>query len=46
MATPADKIQEHYLIILNLTTSEHTNLYNKAVIGLPGSDRYKLTSSN
>ena len=31
----ADGIQEPYLLTLYLTTSEHFNLYNKVIVGLP-----------
>ena len=45
MAAPDGGIQDRYLATLNLTTSEHLNIYNKAIIGLPESDRYDLTRS-
>ena len=45
MSAPADVIQNPYLVTLNLTTLEHLKLYNKAIIGLPGSYRYRLTRS-
>ena len=43
MAAPAGGIQDRYLATLNLTTSEHINIYNKEIIGLPENDRYDLT---
>ena len=45
VAAPADGIQDPYLAILNLTTSEYLKLYNKEIIELPESDRYDLTRS-
>ena len=30
------------MAIINLSTSEHLNLYNKGTVGLPESDRYYL----
>ena len=35
MAAPASMIQNYYLDTLNLATSEHLNLYNKSILGLP-----------
>ena len=43
VAAPADGIQETYLETLDLTTSEQLKPYNKAIDGLPESDRYELT---
>ena len=45
MSEPDDGLQGPYMTILNLTTSEHLNLYKKVTIMLPGSDRYELTMS-
>ena len=45
MAAQEDRLQDPYLAILYLSTSEHLNLYNKAIFGLPESDRYDLTRS-
>ena len=45
MAAPADRLQEPYLTTLNVTTSEHLNLYNNSIVGLPESDRCDMTSS-
>ena len=45
MAALADGIQDPYLTILNFYTSEHLKLYNKAIVGLPESDRYDITIS-
>ena len=45
MAEPADEIQDPYLAILVISTSEHLNIYNKEIFGLPESDRYYLTIS-
>ena len=41
----ADGIQDPYLDTLNLTTSDHLNIYNNAIIGLPENNRYDLISS-
>ena len=38
-------LQDPYLSILNISTSEHLKLYNKAIVGLPESDRYDITRS-
>ena len=35
----------YYLATLDHTTSEHLNLYKKAIVGLPESDRYDLNRS-
>ena len=45
MAAPVDCIQDPYLEILDLTTSENLKLYKKAIFGLPESDKYDLTRS-
>ena len=45
MAAPVDSIQDPYLVTLDLSTSEHLNLYNKAIVGLPESDRCDLAKS-
>ena len=45
-AKPSDKIQDPYMADLNMTTSVHLNIYNKAIHGLPKSNRYILTRSN
>ena len=45
MAETADGIHDPYLATLNMKTSEHLKLYNKAIIGLSQSDRYDLTRS-
>ena len=45
MATPVDGLQDPYLDTLELSTYEHLKLYNKAVVGLPESDRYDLIRS-
>ena len=41
----ADSLKDPYLVTLDLKTSEHLKLYNKAITGLSESDRYNLTSS-
>ena len=33
---PGDGLKDPYLVPIYLTTSEHLNLYNKAILGLPG----------
>ena len=40
---PAERIQDPYLAILNLTTSEHLNLYDKEIFGLHEDETYDLT---
>ena len=45
MAAPVDRIQGPYLATLEFSTSEHLKLYNKAIVGLPESDRYDITIS-
>ena len=41
----ADSIQDPNLFILNISTSEHLKLYNKAIVGMSEIDRYDLTIS-
>ena len=43
VSVPVDGIQDPYLATLDLSTSENLNIYNKAIFGLPESDRYDLT---
>ena len=45
MAKPVDGLQDPYLETLYLSTSEHFKLYNKAIVGIPESDRYDLIRS-
>ena len=45
MAAPADGIQDPHLSIIDIYTSEHIKLYNKAIVGLIESNRYDLTRS-
>ena len=45
MAAPADGIQDPYLPIIDIYTSEHIKLYNKEIVGLIESNRYDLTRS-
>ena len=45
MAEQVNGIREPYLAALNISTSKHLKLYNKAIFGLPQSDRYDLTIS-
>ena len=45
MASQVDGLQDPYLEVLYLATSEHLELYNKSIVGLPESDRYDLTRS-
>ena len=45
MAELVESLQDSYLSTLNISTSEHLKLYNKAIVGLPESDRYDLTRS-
>ena len=40
-----DGLQDPYLAIINISISEHINLYNKATVGLLESDRYDITIS-
>ena len=44
-AAPSDRLQDPYLVTLNITISEHLKLYNKAVVGLTENERYDLTRS-
>ena len=44
-ASPADGIQDPYLATLYLSASDHIKLYNKAIVGIPESDRYEFTRS-
>ena len=44
-AAPADGIQDHYMSTLNMNTSEHLEIYNKPIFGLPENDRYDLIRS-
>ena len=43
---PSDWILDPYLFALNMTTSEHLKIYNKAIFGLPEKNRYDIKSSN
>ena len=43
--TAEDGLQDPYLVILNLSTSEHLKLYNNEHFRLPESDRYDLNRS-
>ena len=43
MAAPADGLQDPNLETLEISTSEHLKLYNKAIVGLTESDRYDFT---
>ena len=45
MAAQLYGIQDPYLVTLDHSTSEHLNIYNKAILGLPESDRYDFTIS-
>ena len=45
IAAPVDGFQDPCLATLDLSTSEHLKLYNKAIVGIPESDRYYLTRS-
>ena len=45
MAALADGIQDPYLAILYIYTSEHSNSYSKESFGLTESGRYYLTRS-
>ena len=45
MAAPYDGLQDPYLVILYIATSEHLKLYNKAIFGLLEIDSYDLTRS-
>ena len=46
MAAPVEGIQDPYLATLYLSTSENLKLYNKAIFGLPESDRCDITRYN
>ena len=45
MAAPVEGLQDPYLAALELFTSEHLKLYNKAIFDVPESDRYDITRS-
>ena len=45
MEAPADSLQDHYLEIIHLSTSEHLKIYNKAIVGLTENKRYDMTIS-
>ena len=45
MLVPNIRIQEPYLVVSYINPSEHLNIYNKAIVGLPERDRYKLIRS-
>ena len=45
MASPVDGLQESCLATVDLSTSEHLNFHNKAIVGIVESDRYDLTTS-
>ena len=45
-AAPADRLQDHYLATLDITTLKHLNLYNQYTVGLSDSNRYDPTRSN
>ena len=45
MAAPVDRLQDPYLANIGIFTYEYLKLYNKAIVGIPGSDRYYLTRS-
>ena len=40
---PYDGLQDPYLVPLDLSTSEHLKLYDKAIFELPERDRYVHT---
>ena len=44
-ASPDDSLHDPYLSTLYITTPDHINIYNKAIIGLPEIERYELTIS-
>ena len=46
MAAPVNRLQDPYLDTLDLSTSEHLDIYNKEIFGIPESDRYDLTRYN
>ena len=43
--TAVDGLKDYYLTILSIYTSKYINFYDKAIVGLPESDRYDLTRS-
>ena len=43
MAAQVDGLQEPYLAVIDLLKYEHLNIYGKAIVGLPESERYDLT---
>ena len=43
--TAVDGLKDYYLTIRSIYTSKHIHFYDKAIIGLPESDRYDLTIS-
>ena len=43
--SPPNGIQDPYLTTLDLFTSKHLKIYNKAIVGLTESDRYDHTRS-
>ena len=45
MAALEDGLQDPYLAILDIYTSEHINIYKKLIVGPTESDRYDLTRS-
>ena len=45
MSASADGLREPYLVIIDIFTSEHIKLYNKAIVGISENDRYVLTIS-
>ena len=42
---PDNDLQYPYLVTQNLTTSEHININNKEIVGLPENNRHDLTMS-
>ena len=40
-----DGLQDPYLETINISTSEHLNIYNKAIVGIQEIDRYDLNRS-
>ena len=45
MSETVERLQDPYLATIYLSISEILKLYNKAIVGLPESDRYDLTRS-
>ena len=45
MVALEDCIHDTYLATLNIYTSEHIKIYDKAIVGLPESERYDFTRS-